>query len=65
MSTADVERNAPDRLLKPAEAAAILGVTTRQVEDMARRRELPHVKVGRHVRFRRVRIDEWIEDNER
>lgn len=53
-----------DRLLTPDEAATILSISKRQVEDMARRGELPHIKVGKYTRFRRERLDAWIEENE-
>jgi excisionase family DNA binding protein len=52
-----------DRLLRPEEAADLLGVSPRLVSDMARRGDLPHVRVGRFPRFRRQDLDEWIEAN--
>ena len=54
-----------DRLLDSAEAAILLNVSKRLVEDLARREELPHVPIGRFVRFRRETLLHWIEERER
>jgi excisionase family DNA binding protein len=53
------------RLLAPEEAAELLVVTPRQVLALARAGELPCVKVGRFVRFRRESLDRWVEESER
>ncbi|MGI8801439.1 MAG: helix-turn-helix domain-containing protein [Solirubrobacteraceae bacterium] len=42
-------------LLSAAEAASLLGIPRSSVYDYARRGDLPHVRVGRHVKF--VRSD--------
>ena len=39
------------RLLKPAEAARFLAVSERTVKRLTARGELPHVRVGRSMRF--------------
>ena len=39
------------RLLKPAEAARFLAVSERTVKRLTSRGELPHVRVGRSMRF--------------
>lgn len=54
-----------DRLLTPQEAAEVLSVSPRLVSDMARRGELPAVRVGRYVRFRPEDLAQWIEANVR
>lgn len=42
------------------EAGKRLGITGRTVLDMARRREIAHVKVGRRVRFTDQNIADYI-----
>lgn len=49
-----------DPLLRPEEVARILGVRRSSVYEYARTGRLPHVRVGRHVRFLREDIEEWI-----
>jgi len=56
---------APDRLLDAAEVAELLHVSRRWVEDAARRDDLPHVRLGKFVRFRREAILVWREAKER
>lgn len=41
--------------------ATYLGYTQRQVYDLVARRGIPHVKVGRTLRFDLRRIDRWID----
>ena len=41
------------RLLKPEEAAEFLGLSLATIYSKASRRQLPTVKVGRSLRFRR------------
>lgn len=51
-------------LLTPIQAADILGIP---VSTLARwrneKKELPYVKVGRVVRYRRVDLENWIAEN--
>jgi|OpeIllAssembly_1097287.scaffolds.fasta_scaffold2532793_2 excisionase family DNA binding protein len=49
-----------DRLLKPAEAAEYLGLTVPTIYTKASRKQLPTVKVGRSLRFRRADLDKLI-----
>lgn len=49
-----------ERLLKPAEAAAYLGLSVPTIYTKASRRQLPTVKVGRSLRFRRADLDKII-----
>ncbi len=49
-----------ERLLKPAEAAEYLGLSVPTVYTKASRRQLPTVKVGRSLRFRRADLDKII-----
>ena len=46
-----------DCLLKPAEAADYLGLTLATIYTKASRRQLPTVKVGRSLRFRRSDLE--------
>ena len=48
-------------LLLPEEAAEFLRVPRSQVMELARRRLLPCVHVGRFVRFRQQDLDVWAE----
>lgn len=52
--------------IEAAEAAAILGVSEWTIYDLARRRVIPHVKIGtRRVLFRRSSILTWLNERER
>jgi len=53
-----------DRLLVAAEVAELLGVSERWVLDHARKGNLPRVKLGAYVRFRREVVLAWIEEQE-
>ncbi|WP_041282835.1 helix-turn-helix domain-containing protein [Desulfofundulus kuznetsovii] len=46
------------------EAARIIGVSEWTVYDLARRRVIPHIRVGRRVLFRRTSILAWLEQQE-
>lgn len=49
------------RLLVASEVAAILRVEPATVLEWARRGDLPHVKLGRSVRFSEPELERWIE----
>ena len=51
------------RLLNVKEAAQYLGLEVDTVYKKARLRELPHVKVGRALRFDVRALDRYIEQN--
>jgi excisionase family DNA binding protein len=53
-----------DRLLTADEVAAMLHVTKSWVYDQTRQRRMPHVRLGRYVRYRRSAVDRWIEQIE-
>jgi excisionase family DNA binding protein len=53
-----------DRLLTASEVAEHLRVTPAWVYAETRRNRLPHVRLGRYVRYRRSAIDRWIERQE-
>ena len=47
------------KLLTAEEVAGVLRLSTWQIYELARRGVIPHVHVGRCVRFREDTIDEW------
>ena len=51
ITMADQQKTKPVRLLKPSEAAIFLAVSERTVKRLTARGELPHVRVGRLMRF--------------
>jgi excisionase family DNA binding protein len=55
---------AADRLLNAGEVAAILHVARSWVYEETRHGRMPHVRLGRYVRYRRVAIEEWVRDLE-
>ncbi|MHB1042356.1 MAG: helix-turn-helix transcriptional regulator [Eubacteriales bacterium] len=61
----DDARVALRETIEAAEAAAILGVSEWTIYDLARRKILPHVRVGtRRVLFRRTSILAWLDAQE-
>lgn len=54
-----------DRLLTVAELAEYLGLAQGTIYNKVCRGEIPHVKLGRAVRFRRSEIDRWIDAQSR
>jgi excisionase family DNA binding protein len=50
----------PDRLLTASEVAALLQVTKAWVYEQTRRHRMPHIRLGRYVRYRRSAVEEWI-----
>jgi excisionase family DNA binding protein len=52
-------------LLVASEVAALLRVTTAWVYAETRANRLPHVRLGRYVRYRAAAIDAWIAETER
>jgi len=51
-----------DRLLDAPEVSERLGVPLSWVRDAARRNAIPHVRLGRYVRFDPSDIERWIEE---
>ncbi len=50
-------------MLTMAEAAEYLAVTNRMMRRLQSERRVAFVRVGRHIRFRPVDLDAFIEDN--
>ncbi len=53
------------RLLEAEEVAEYLGMRTDWVYREVRAGRLPHIRLGRAVRFRRESLDAWLESRER
>lgn len=52
----------PEKLLKPQELADWLGVPLETVYAWATRKQgPPRIRVGRHLRFRRVDVERWLD----
>lgn len=49
-----------DRLLTARQAGEYLGFAEGTVRNKASRDEIPHVKLGRSLRFRKSELDRWI-----
>ena len=60
-----VERSNEEPLLTAGEVASLMRVSTAWVYAETRRNALPHVRLGRYVRFRRSAIEQWLDDVER
>jgi excisionase family DNA binding protein len=50
------------RLWDAQQAAGYLGIPVGTVREHARRKRLPHLRVGKHLRFLREDLDAWIND---
>ena len=50
--------------LKAREAAAYLGVSYWLLLEMAKRGEVPHIRAGRLVLFRKEALDAWMRQQE-
>jgi excisionase family DNA binding protein len=54
-----------DGLLTAEEVASLLQVTPAWVYAETRRRRIPHIRLGRYVRYRRFALQAWMDDMER
>jgi excisionase family DNA binding protein len=54
----------PFELMTADEVATLLRVTKAWVYTQTRARKIPHVSLGRYVRYRRSAVLEWIEEME-
>jgi excisionase family DNA binding protein len=53
-----------DRLLTAEEVAEMLSVPVGWVREHTRTQRLPHVRLGRYVRYRREAVVAWVEEQE-
>jgi excisionase family DNA binding protein len=49
-----------DPLLKPSDAADLLAVRTSWIYEAVRAGTLPCLKIGRHIRFTRPMLEDWL-----
>jgi excisionase family DNA binding protein len=56
-----LELTAADRLLEAKEIAELLGVPERWVREHTRSGAIPHVQLGRYVRYDRGDVVAWVE----
>ncbi len=56
---------APSRLLEADDVAQYIGMTTDWIYREVRAGRMPHIRLGRYVRFRRESIDAWLSTRER
>lgn len=54
----------PDSLIKAPEAAMILGIGVSTVYRMVENRQLPCIRLGSAIRFRRSTLEKMIESQE-
>lgn len=54
----------PFELMTAGEVALLLRVTTAWVYTQTRARKIPHVSLGRYVRYRRSAVLEWLSEIE-
>jgi excisionase family DNA binding protein len=59
--TPGASRRLDGPLLRPEQVAALLSVKTSWVYDAARTGRLPCIRVGRHIRFTRAMLEEWLQ----
>ena len=50
-------------LLRPEEAARLLSVKPSWIYEAVRTQRLPCVRVGRHIRFTKQLLEEWVAEN--
>ena len=56
--------SASDTLLTAEEVAALLQVTCSWVYAQTRRHRIPHLRLGRYVRYRRSTLHRWMQEME-
>jgi excisionase family DNA binding protein len=49
-------------LLKPEQAAELLAVRTSWIYEAVRTNRLPCLRIGRHIRFTREILEEWLRE---
>jgi len=54
-----------ENLLKPADVAELLQVKTSTVYKWAHYNYIPHIKLGRSLRFKKKVLDRWVKKKER
>ena len=49
-----------ENLLTPQEIADVLGVSKSTIYQWTHQEYIPHVKIGRFVRFRQSQVEKWL-----
>jgi excisionase family DNA binding protein len=57
----DGPRRLDGPLLRPEQAAELLAVKTSWIYEAVRTGRLPCLRVGRHIRFTRTMLENWLE----
>jgi len=65
VSTTDTEAQASPRLLDARQASVLLSVPASWLLAEARHARIPHVRLGRYVRFHRDTLFAWVAELER
>lgn len=55
--------NADEKLLTVDEVADLLGFHRMTVYEKVNKGEIPHIRIGRTIRFSRPAIDQWLTEN--
>jgi excisionase family DNA binding protein len=50
-----------DHLLTPEQIAELLGVKVSTIYQWTHQEYIPHIKLGRFVRFRQAEIEKWLD----
>ena len=58
-----VSTDAPLRLLRAAEAARVLAISPRKLWSLTASGDIPHVRIGRVVRYSRLDLEAWIKSH--
>ncbi|HZT97415.1 MAG TPA: helix-turn-helix domain-containing protein [Chloroflexota bacterium] len=56
----DGPAGAEGRYVRIEAVAAYTALTVRHLHDLTRRREIPHIRVGKVVLYDKVAVDEWL-----
>jgi len=54
----------PKKLLTADDIAEMLGMSKDWIYEQVRANRIPHVRLGRYVRFRQEAIEEWLRSRE-
>ena len=54
-----------DKILTAKEVSQYLKVPLSSLHQLARTKKIPAFKVGRHWRFKKERLDEWLKEQEK
>ena len=57
--------NVQPLLLRPPQAAVVLTISERKLWELAACNEIPHVRIGRAVRYHYDDLEEWVERKRR